>query len=462
MLELLAGILLLVLVVGTPASAGQGQQGDWEFGPYAGFGWLDDYDILHPKGDAIFGLRAGYFFTPRWSLEGSWQRLSTDTDLSAGSNESFDLTSGRLNLLLNFRPGESVRPFVTAGVGIEKADAGQLGDSTDTGWNAGGGVRWYLSHSFALRLDGRYVWTNVGDRIDQSQGNIEATLGAAWSLGGGSPSDADRDGVTDRQDKCPGTPVGAKVDSAGCPVDSDHDGVADGIDQCPATPGGWPVDARGCPLDGDRDGVADGEDACPNSPAGAKVDARGCTTDEDDDGVFDGLDRCPATPRGARVDAYGCPIDSDHDGVPDGIDTCPDTKHGARVDAQGCEIVSKSAPLFTQDKKTLVLEGVNFETNSATLTPDSVTVLETVAVSLKDWPEVRVEIGGHTDSSGADAYNLELSRRRAESVKAYLAAKGIDESRLKTRGYGETRPIAENRTREGRARNRRVELTRVD
>src|SRR5262249_50610305 len=110
----------------------------------------------------------------------------------------------------------------------------------------------------------------------------------------------------------------------------------------------------------------------------------------------------------------------------------------------------------------LVLEGVNFETNSATLTPEARVILDKVAQSLKDWPEVRVEIGGHTDSRGSDAHNLKLSDARAHSVMTYLTEHGVASSRLTAKGYGEKKPIATNATEEGRSKNRRVELTRLD
>lgn len=121
----------------------------------------------------------------------------------------------------------------------------------------------------------------------------------------------------------------------------------------------------------------------------------------------------------------------------------------------------KPAKIF-EGKKTLVLEGVNFETDSATLTPDSHATLDRVAESLRDSPDVRVEIAGHTDSSGSESHNLDLSKARAESVRDYLASRGVDSSRLVARGYGQTRPIDDNATEAGRARNRRVELTQID
>jgi OOP family OmpA-OmpF porin len=123
---------------------------------------------------------------------------------------------------------------------------------------------------------------------------------------------------------------------------------------------------------------------------------------------------------------------------------------------------AKRASLFAKGKKSLVLEGVNFVTNSSELTPESKSILDDVAQSLKDWPEVKVEIEGHTDSVADPAYNMDLSQRRAESVRDYLESRGIASSRLSAKGYGETRPIASNDTPEGRAKNRRVELRKTN
>jgi OOP family OmpA-OmpF porin len=162
------------------------------------------------------------------------------------------------------------------------------------------------------------------------------------------------------------------------------------------------------------------------------------------------------------VDAHGCPTDEDRDGVADGADKCPDTPRGAEVDADGCP---KAARLFVPDEtgevKALVLEGVTFENNSAQLTPGSRGILDDVAESLVAWPDVNVEVGGHTDSRGDAAYNEQLSQKRADAVKTYLTAKGVDESRLTTKGYGETKPVADNDTADGRSQNRRVELKKT-
>jgi len=475
----LAACLILAM---TPVLADGGDKGDYDIGLYGGFGWLDDYSGANPKDDSLYGGRAGKFLTPNWGLEFSFQRLDTETEFEPPPPEPIiealealplglpdvDVTHDalRLNLLYNFYEGKTFRPFVTVGIGSERLNAGHLENRKDFGLNIGGGVRYFFTDRFGLRFDARIVSVDVGGKVDARQNNVEGMLGLMWAFGkGGAPkqiADSDGDGVADRKDKCPDTPAGAKVDEKGCPFDTDGDGVLDGIDQCPDTIKGWPVDEKGCPKDSDGDGVPDAKDACPDTPKGAKVDDRGCPLDSDGDGVFDGIDRCPGTPAGTKVDSKGCPLDSDGDGVNDNLDKCPDTPRGTQVDADGCPPPPKAAPLFEGGKKELVLEGVNFETEKAVLVPESLTVLDRVAASLADWSDVRVEIGGHTDSQGAAGYNLKLSEKRAQAVMDYLVGKGIDAARMTSKGYGESKSIADNKTAEGRARNRRVELTRLD
>jgi OOP family OmpA-OmpF porin len=245
------------------------------------------------------------------------------------------------------------------------------------------------------------------------------------------------------------------------PADSDGDGVPDTNDRCPNTPEGVKVDSRGCPTDADGDGVPDDRDRCPDTPRGTKVNSDGCPADADGDGVPDDRDRCPDTPRGTKVNSDGCPADTDGDGVTDDRDRCPDTPRGTKVDSRGCpEQAEAAAPVVT--KTALVLEGVNFETNSARLTGDSTPVLDRVADSLKAHPDVRVEIAGYTDSTGSASVNRRLSKARADSVRDYLAAHGVAASRMETQGYGPDNPIADNKTTAGRAKNRRVEMKRID
>ncbi|MGO2132244.1 MAG: OmpA family protein [Halomonas sp.] len=167
--------------------------------------------------------------------------------------------------------------------------------------------------------------------------------------------------------------------------------------------------------------------------------------DSDGDGVPDNIDQCPGTPAGVAVDAVGCPLDSDGDGVPDYQDQCPGTPAGATVNALGCV-------------DNMVLRDVNFEFDSARLTPHAQQILLGVAEKLRANPNVRIRIEGHTDSVGNAAYNKQLSKARADSVAAFLASQGVSGQRMTTVGYGEERPIASNETNEGRALNRRVEM----
>jgi len=169
--------------------------------------------------------------------------------------------------------------------------------------------------------------------------------------------------------------------------------------------------------------------------------------DSDGDGVPDSRDECPNTPAGVKVDARGCPLDSDGDGVPDYLDQCPGTPKGFKVDAVGCII-----------EQTVILRTVNFEFNKDTLTSEAKDALDLVAAGLASQPKLTVQIDGHTDSVGSAAYNLKLSKKRAESVRVYLIGKGVDGSRLAAEGFGKTKPIASNDTETGRAENRRVEF----
>lgn len=334
----LAVMLLLGCAAAVPAFAGGGGiAGDWEIGLYGGPASPDSYDSLDPDGGLLYGFRAGYYFTDRWSLEGSYQTFSTDGS-AGGQDVDVDLDALRFNMLFNFRPGKKFRWFLTAGLGSEMVDYADVSES-DLGWNAGGGARWLFGKKrhFGLRADARWVSVKAGGDIDQSQSSYEATGGLLWAFGGGPPKDTDGDRVKDSKDGCAATPRGALVDATGCPKDTDGDRVYDGIDKCISTPTGWKVDLTGCPADADADGVTDEMDRCPATPKEAKADANGCPVDDADaDGVWDGGDRCPGTPKGVKVDPVGCPMDADGDGVFDGEDKCPGSPKGAPVDATGC------------------------------------------------------------------------------------------------------------------------------
>lgn len=184
------------------------------------------------------------------------------------------------------------------------------------------------------------------------------------------------------------------------------------------------------------------------APAPAPEPVAAAPADSDGDGVVDDRDRCPGTPLGVAVDARGCPLDSDGDGVPDYQDQCPGTPSGARVDDRGCEIVVAEPVSFDLT--------VIFGFDSAEITGVAFQEMLELLRFLREYPSTTAVIEGHTDDRGAADYNLGLSERRAEAVREALTNSGIDGSRLTARGYGETRPIADNGTEAGRRLNRRV------
>jgi OmpA-OmpF porin, OOP family len=261
--------------------------------------------------------------------------------------------------------------------------------------------------------------------------------------------DSDNDGVPDNLDKCPATPPNVKVDVMGCPMDTDGDGVPDYLDKCPTVKGSGTLE--GCP-DADNDGVADINDKCPGTPAGVKVDSKGCPLDTDGDGVADYLDKCPGTPANVKVDANGCPPDRDGDGVPDYMDKCPDVKGTA---------ANKGCPEVKQEVKDVfqkALQGIQFETGKDVIRPVSFGILDNVVSIMKENKEYNLTINGHTDNVGKADANMTLSQKRSEAVKAYLVKKGVEAGRLSAFGFGDTKPVGDNKTPDGRAKNRRVEF----
>ena len=217
-------------------------------------------------------------------------------------------------------------------------------------------------------------------------------------------------------------------------TDKDGDGIPDDVDQCPD-------------VAEDKDGFED-EDGCPDY-------------DNDKDGIYDTQDQCPneAEDRDGFQDVDGCPDpDNDKDGVPDISDQCPNNPEtfNSFKDDDGCP--DEKPKEITQK---FILHGVNFKTASAELLEESYYVLETVFNSLEAFPNVKIEIDGHTDNQGGFDYNMRLSDDRAKSVADYLTMRGISANRITSKGFGSTNPIASNNTPEGRAKNRRVEIIPV-
>ncbi len=415
-----------------------------EISPFGGYSLPSNGEDI--KGNFMYGLRVGYNWNDFFGteLEGSFlgtQYEDMDVDL--------DITSMRLNMLFSAST-DNMRwvPYFKLGAGNVEADPETGISESEFAFNSGFGVRYFFPDSrWGFRAE---VQGYLGDEIN----GIEATAGLTFLIGKRAVRDADGDGVIDKMDKCPATPSGATVDSDGCPKDSDSDGVFDGLDKCPDTPMGAVIDETGCPKDSDNDGVYDGLDKCPDTLKGAIVDETGCPKDSDNDGVYDGLDKCPDTPKGAIIDETGCPKDSDGDGVYDGFDECPDTAPGVKVNEKGCEEIIKVGEV-------VVLEDLYFDTNMSNIDEKDAQILDEWFAMLMENPGVNILVSGHTDSQGSEAYNQQLSEKRAAAVKDYLIAKGIDASRIEAKGFGESQPRESNDTPEGMAKNRRVEIKRT-
>lgn len=260
--------------------------------------------------------------------------------------------------------------------------------------------------------------------------------------------DSDGDGIADKDDACP-TEAGLSAFN-GCP-DSDGDGVADKDDRCPKDKG--LAAFNGCP-DSDGDGIADLDDECPKEKG---LKQYGGCPDTDGDGVSDKKDRCPKDKGDPAL--QGCP-DTDGDGVANIDDRCPDLV-GPKSNG-GCPVITEKEKADIIKKVNISAKSIFFETSKDVIKKSSYAELDNIVNLMNLYPATNWQIDGHTDSQGEDASNLDLSNRRAASVKNYFISKGIDASRLNSTGYGETKPIATNDTSAGRAQNRRVEIKLVD
>jgi len=381
-----------------------------------------DNDAERRTGFGVGGsLRIGKILSEHFNTELSLSGSHFFRHSSAGNQ--WDTFSAGLHGLFFFFRGRSISPNVDVSpfvdVGTEFVRSREKGAATGGNWsyqnspafNADLGANFRLNnYGVKLRMEGGYQWTLSNTRPAAAGGGRyvfaepQGYIGIQIPLSSQQPpprkvatvKDSDHDGVPNNQDQCPDTPRGAQVNAKGCALDSDHDNVPNGIDQCPNTPPGTQVNAKGCPI---------------------KQKAK----------------------------------DSDHDGVPNSKDQCPNTPRGEQVLANGCAV-----------KATRTLKQVTFALNSSKLTGESKQALQIEADRLKkvfkQHPKAHVQINGYTDSTGAASYNKKLSLRRAKAVRQYLVKQGISGNRLKAKGFGESNPVASNKTRTGRLENRRVEV----
>lgn len=316
-------------------------------------------------------------------------------------------------------------------------------------------------------------------KLPNQIGSINYSVGVNWIFGFNKRRwDDDKDGVMNKRDKCPNTmPEEFEyVDKSGCVPDTDGDGVPDYKDECPDTPSeaiGF-ISEKGCPLDSDGDGVFDYLDKCPDTPKEAygMVDSKGCPKDSDFDGVPDYLDKCPDTDLNlvGKIGEDGCALDSDGDGIPDYLDACPEIAGVASNN--GCpeqkvkveDDLELKADVLEEEKKKVeklfqkALNGIEFETGKSIIKAKSFGILDEVVKVMKENPTYKLTINGHIDNTGSYDKNVQLSKDRAKSVKDYLVKKGVEDKRLESFGFGPDKPIADNKTPQGRAKNRRVEF----
>ncbi len=455
-------LALAALLAARPAAA-EPIGSHLEITPLGGF-MLFDPQLRSAGGEPLrdattMGMRFGWQFRPWWSFELATGATPTGEDVILGGGKDINFLHASGNILLTPWSRRAGGPFLSVGGGGARLTQDGVDPFNQGTLELAGGVRLWMTDNVGLRLEARDIhWLPNEDGL-RSVDYVSIGAGLTIALGA-TPRDTDGDGVPDKRDRCPDTPRGARVDANGCPIDSDGDKVFDGLDKCENTPKGCTVDASGCPSDADGDGVCDGVDACADTPKGATVDAKGCPKDSDGDGVLDGLDKCADTPKGCTVDASGCPSDADGDGVCDGLDKCPDTTPGLKVDQDGCpiELVERETELL--DTGMIRLQNVNFATAKADLLPESFPVLDIVGQVLTKWPELRIEIGGHTDARGSDGYNRKLSDARADSVLSYMQRKfpALKPEQFTTKGYGESVPLVPNTSELNWAKNRRVEF----
>jgi OOP family OmpA-OmpF porin len=411
------------------------------------------------RNSSLFGLRLGAFFGPMFGVEGEVGVIPSEARKTV-----FDVwtLTYRAQVVAQFRaddPTNRLIPFVLVGGGAftivdnggDKNNA-QIAKDTDLTLYAGIGAKYRVDNGWGLRADVRLLFP-PSSKDNGFTEDFEALLSIYKEFGRPAPAaakpvdnDPDKDGIVGAADKCPNEAEDKDgfQDEDGCPdPDNDGDGILDAADKCPN-------EAE------DKDGFQD-EDGCPDP-------------DNDGDGIPDAADKCPNEPedKDGFQDDDGCPDpDNDNDGVPDALDKCPnepETKNGYQ-DEDGCpDEIPVKLKQFTG-----VIQGINFKLGDAALQTSSNTTLDRAIAVVKEFPDLKLEIQGHTDdqpvrTGGKFPDNLALSQARADSVKAYFVSKGIDAARLTAKGYGDTVPVEDPKGLTGdkldnaRTKNRRVEF----
>lgn len=447
-----------------------------------------------------YGLRFGYAVDQ--NLEFDLNMVYTPT-IDNGFN--LNIWEYAFNGSYHLPLSEFIYPYATLGAGASTFDEALIFHFTRFHVNYGAGIKFFLFQNMALAPEIRayssfdpfntavaatlnltYYMTmkpkkisdrdgdGIADRKDKCPDQPETVNGVDDTDGCPEILDRDKDGIPDDKDKCPDHPetVNGFLDEDGCPEnpnDLDGDGILNESDKCPKEPetkNGF-QDEDGCPEnpdDWDGDGILNDKDQCPKEPetVNGYMDEDGCPEDPNDidgDGIVNEKDKCPKDPETINhfEDEDGCPDqvpnDSDGDGVPDDKDRCQGEKEvwNGYKDDDGCAD-------HELDEFSGVIEGIFFEVNQAMIKKESYPKLNRAAEVLGKYKILNFVIEGHTDSSGGKELNMKLSEKRAQSVYEYLRYRGVSADRMAVEAYGPTKPIADNKTKEGKAKNRRIEF----
>ncbi len=377
--------------------------------------------IARPTPD--LGLRVAYFPLRFLGVEAEFSALPARYD-GLGAAFVYGLRGHGVLQLPLFR----VVPFIVGGYGLMGVSSPQsvAGKDVDPVGHYGAGVKYFVNRHLALRLDIRHLVAAQAAEQKDGTSHLQVLLGLSVTLNR------------------------ARARSQPDDPDRDRDGFKNDVDRCPDDPG---IAPDGCPdRDSDGDSFMDSVDACPEVKG---VAPDGCPVkDRDNDSFLDAVDACPDEP-GVAPD--GCPIrDADSDGILDPNDRCvrePETRNGFE-DADGCpDELPRAVTKFTG-----VIRGIYFDFGKDTIRKKSAPTLTQAAKIFNEYPDVKVEISGHTDDVGKREYNVDLATRRAESVRRFLIERGVKPERITTRGAGPDEPIVPNTSAKGRAKNRRIEF----
>lgn len=424
---------------------------------------VNDYDPLTSYNDLkkLGGVEVGYtrHLNDYLNLAVPFRMGVADMPQTDGSYKSRVLNTG-LDAVLQlkyFKPKKCIAPYLMAGIG------GVMENWKDTRFDIplGVGLNFRLVPLVYLN-----VQTEYRKSLTDNRDNLQHSLGLLFLIGD-EINDKDKDGIADEVDSCPETFGLAQFN--GCP-DADNDGVPEPGDACPGVPG--VVALNGCP-DKDGDGIADDKDKCPDDAGLAKFEGcpdadndgvpepgdecpgvkgtvalKGCP-DKDNDGITDSKDKCPDQAGPASL--MGCP-DRDKDGIADKDDKCPD--QAGPASNQGCPEMKKEEKAVLEN----AARSIQFEFGSSVIKKESYTILDQVVSLMNTYPAYSCSISGHTDDIGDAGVNQSLSERRAKACFDYLVSKGISASRMTSAGFGETKPVADNKTAEGKKLNRRTEF----